>query len=356
MKIDPICNMEVNEKKAIMYDDDGIILYFCSEGCKAKYISLKNSREKHNTYDLIIIGGGPAGLTAGVYAALLRLNVCLISKDLGGQAIDSTKIKNYMGYDFVTGPELIEKFKDQFLHSNYIDHIMGEVKQITVIGKQTILTTENGKTHTSKSLILATGMRRRRLGIPGEEKYQRKGIFFGNIQDMSFLQNKSALVIGGGNSAMQIVENLHTVAQDIYLVSDIPITADANNIEKIRKMKNVKVFEGSTITEFGGEDNLQFAELEQISNQEKTKLEIRGAFIAIGLQPNSAIAADIVDLNKKGEVLIENNCATSVPMIFAAGDVTNAFGKRIVIASGEGAKATMAVRQYLLDLKKTEEL
>ena len=130
MKKDPVCKMDVDENSAITTEYDGNTYYFCSEGCKSRFLEEKKHKTPRTSYDLIIIGGGPGGLTAAVYATTLRMNAFLITKDLGGQAIDSTKIQNYMGYDFITGPELIDKFQYQLLHSNYIDHVMTEVEKV----------------------------------------------------------------------------------------------------------------------------------------------------------------------------------------------------------------------------------
>jgi len=136
---------------------------------------------------VIIIGGGPAGLTAAVYAATMKLHAFLVSKNLGGQAVDSSKILNYMGYDFITGPELVDKFKDQLIRSHYIDHLISEVEHI-FSGEEGFTVVTSGLIHyTAKALIVATGMTRRRLGVPGEEEFQRKGVFYGNLQDPTFV-------------------------------------------------------------------------------------------------------------------------------------------------------------------------
>ena len=128
LKTDPVCRMEVREEESVIADCDGIVYYFCSEGCRDKF--LKDRTCARTAYDLIIIGGGPAGLTAAVYAATLKMEALLVAQDLGGQAVDSTKIENYLGFDFVTGPELIDKFKHHLLDSHYIDHLMSEVEGI----------------------------------------------------------------------------------------------------------------------------------------------------------------------------------------------------------------------------------
>jgi len=351
MKKDPICNMNVNEDEALTAEHNGKIYYFCSEGCRDKF--LKEKTHKFLTsYELVIIGGGPAGLTAAVYAATLKMEAFLITKDLGGQAIDSTKIENYMGYDFITGPELIEKFKYQLIHSHYIDHLISEVEKIEPVNDGFHITTSELNKYFAKTLIISTGMTRRRLKVEGEEKFQRKGVFYGNIQDFSFVQGENAAVVGGGNSALQIVKNLHTVAKDIYLISDFALTADPAIIERVNQFKNLQKYEGFKVIQFTGENTLSSVSIRKKAEEKTINLSVKGVFIAIGFQPNSSLISHLVKLNERGEIIINSDCSTSYPGVFAAGDVTDAFGKRIIIASSEGAKTALAARQYILNLRR----
>lgn len=356
MKKDPVCNMEVSEESAFTTECDGEIYYFCSEGCKNKFLKEKTCKLPRTSYDLIIVGGGPAGLTAAVYAATLKMDALLITKDLGGQAIDSTKIENYMGFDFITGPELVERFRYQLIHSHYIDHLMSEVEKFEPVESGFIATTSELNKYFAKTIIVATGMKRRRLDIQGEETFQRKGVFYGNIQDISFVHGEDVAVIGGGNAALQIVDNLHAVAKDIYLISDAELIADPAIIERVSRFKNLHTYEGFKVVEFTGENTLSGITIRKKADEEKISISVKGVFIAIGLQPNSSFVSHLVKLSDRGEIVINPDCSTSYPGIFAAGDVTNAFGKRIIIASGEGAKAALAGRQYILNLKKRKEV
>ena len=352
MKKDPVCNMEVDEDTAITAECDGVIHYFCSEGCKERFLKEKTCKVPRTSYDLIIIGGGPAGLTAAVYAVTLRMDAFLITKDLGGQAVDSTKIENYMGYDFITGPELIDKFQYQLIHSNYIDHMMTEVEKIEPADGGFYVTTSELKKYFTKTLLVATGMTRRKLKVPGEETFQRKGVFYGNIQDMFFVHDEDVAVIGGGNSALQMVENLHNIAKNISLISTSRFTADEVIVERVSKFENVAMFEEYKVVEFKGDKTLSGVSIRKVASEETVEVSAKGVFIAIGLQPNTSWISHLVELNERGEIIINSDCSTSRTGVFAAGDVTNAFGKRIVIASGEGAKAALAARQYILKLKK----
>jgi len=345
--------MDVREENAITAECDGLLYYFCSEGCKEKFLKEKACKIPRTSYDLIIIGGGPAGLTAAVYASTLKMDALLVTKDLGGQAIDSTKIENYMGFDFITGAELIEKFQYQLIHSHYIDHLMSEVEKIEPAEDGLNITTSKLTKYFTRSLIIATGMTRRKLNVEGEERFQRRGIFYGNIQDISFAQGEDVAVVGGGNSALQVVENLRSVAKKIYFISDFKLTADPVIIERVSRFENLTKYEGFKIVEFSGESALSGIAVRKKAEEKTVKLPVKGVFIAIGLQPNSFLISHLVRLNEKGEIVINPDCSTSYPGIFAAGDVTNAFGKRIIIASGEGAKAALAARQYILNNAKS---
>jgi alkyl hydroperoxide reductase subunit F len=159
-------------------------------------------------------------------------------------------------------------------------------------------------------------------------------------------------VIGGGNSALQMVENLHTIARKIYIVSDMEISADPVVLGRVKELANVTFYEGYKVLELQGEGTLSGISIRKLAEEETMALQVKGVFIAIGLKPNTSVVADLVDLNEKGEIIINPECSTSLPGIFAAGDVTDAFGKRIIIASGEGAKAALAARHYLLKHKK----
>ena len=353
MKKDPICNMDVDERTGLTAECDNRIFYFCSEGCRERFLQERVCELPRTSYDLLIIGGGPAGLTAAVYADMLKIDAFLLAKDLGGQAIDSTKVENYMGYDFITGPELAEKFQRQLIHSHYIDHLIDEADKIETVKGGFKITTAQVKTYFARSLIISTGMTRIKLDVPGEEEFQRKGIFYGNIQDLSFVTGEDAAVIGGGNSAVQIVEKMRTVVKNIHLISNSKLSADPSLVTRINHFENLKIYEGYEVVDFRGENTLSGLTIRKTVEEETLHLPARGVFIAIGLKPNSPLVSDVVELNNNGEIVIGPDCSSSCPGLYAAGDVTDAFGKRIVIASGEGAKAAMAARQYLLDLRKS---
>ncbi len=357
MREDPICHMQVDESEAVRLEHEGRSYFFCSEGCRKRFLDEHRRAGPRESYDLIIIGAGPAGLTAAVYAANLKIDSLVVSRDLGGQAIDSTKIKNYMGYDFITGPELVKKFRDQLIHSNYVDHTMDSVDRITVSGGGFEITTGSLARFRSSTVIVATGMTRRKLNVPGEERFQRKGLFYGNPQDYSFVTGEDVVVVGGGNSAMQIADRLLTVAKTIHVVSNLAIrrSADAADVARLVANPNVRLHENCVVEAIEGTETVASVRVRRLAAAESVAISAKGVFVAVGLRPNSSLVAELVETNDRGEIIIGPDCRTSVPGLFAAGDVTNAYGKRIVIACGEGAKAALAVRQHIMELRKSQK-
>jgi len=347
-----VCGMEIKQEAAIVIEWAGQKVYFCSEGCRDRFLSKRARRQLAGSYDLIIVGGGPAGLTAATFAATLKLKVFLVSRDLGGQAVDSTRIENYMGFDFITGPELIGRFRQQLIQTHYIDHLIDGVEMLAPVTGGFRVVTAGGGSYTCRTVILATGMTRRKLGVPGEETFQRRGIFYGQIPDYSFVQGEDVAVVGGGNSALQIVETLQTVAKQVYVVSHGKLTADPTVVERILGRDNLSCHEGYDTLAVTGAKALAGIRIRHRQTGQTLSLAVRGVFIAIGQQPNSALVADLTELNEGGEVRIGPDCSTSCPGLFAAGDVTDVFAKRIIIASGAGAQAAIAVRQYLLKLDR----
>lgn len=349
--LDPVCGMRVDsETYSATYKNK--TYFFCSQGCKDRFETDVEQYKTNKLFDLVIIGAGPAGLTAAVYASVLRLHTFLISKDIGGQAIDSTKIKNYMGFDFITGPELVEKFKNQFLHRHYIEHNIDEVIRITSKEGDYKIITRNKNTYGTKAIIIATGMKRRKLGIPGEERLLRKGVSYSAVQDTSIFAGKNIVVVGGGNSGVQTARRLLQSGCKVILVEKGNITADPSELEVLSQDPDFEILDKYDVTEIYGENKVEGVQVQSLIDTTKRKIECRGVFIQVGFIPNTEFCIDLLELNEKGEIKIKQDCSTTVEGIFACGDVTEVFGKRIIIASGEGAKAALAVKNYLSEKRK----
>jgi alkyl hydroperoxide reductase subunit F len=303
-------------------------------------------------YELIIIGGGPAGMTATVYAARKKLNTLLISHDIGGQVLWTTGIENYMGYQFIEGLELMKKFEEQ-VKQFPLDVKTGErVSSLSQTDGGFEAATEEGESYRAKAAIIATGKRPRQLNVPGEEKLKGKGVTYCAICDGPLFTGENVAVIGGGNSALEAAEDMVKIAEHIYLVSLTPLTGDQILIDKVKAASNLTMFPEHEVLEIKGEARVEGIKIRDLKSKEEKELDVGGIFIEIGLIPNSEPFKEIVRLNRLGE--IEINCAneTSVLGLFAAGDVTNVPEKQIVVAAGEGAKAALKAHRYLQRLSK----
>lgn len=343
MHTDPVCGMEIDHEE-FTCESEGVKYFFCSQGCLEKFTSSFSENPGKHAYDLIIIGGGPAGLTAAVYASVLKIDTFLITDDIGGQAIDTSKIKNYMGFDFISGPELIRKFKNQFLNEHYLSHKIGHVVKVEKQNKKFEITTQTQEKYSSNAVIVASGMKKRKLGIPGENELQRKGVCYSLVHDIDLFKGSEVIVIGGGNSGVQTATDLKKAGCAVTLVTMGKMIADPKNIEKINN--HVRIIEEHILTEILGNDGVEGVVIQSEKTNKKTKLPCKGVFIQVGFLPNTEFCRDLVELNGNGEIIIYPDCSTKTDGLYACGDVTDVF-KRIIIASGEGAKAALSVKQYL---------
>ncbi len=307
------------------------------------------------TYELIIIGAGPAGITAAVYAARKRIKTLIISQDIGGQAAWSGDIENYTGYQFITGPELAIKFEE---HLRAYDIVLKENEKVIELSKQgQLVRVRTGKgEYISKTAIVASGKRSRELNVPGEKEFKNRGLTYCATCDGPLFSGKTVAVIGGGNSALDACLQLTKIAKLIYVIN-IADTLSGDRImrEKIERDEKISIYNNSRVTEVIGEKKVSAIKIKtkltgEKDNQEKEEaLEVQGVFVEIGLVVNSEFAAGL-DKNEFGEIKVNLNNETNIPGIFAAGDVTNVPEKQIIIAAGEGSKASLSAFKYLARL------
>lgn len=345
--IDPVCGMKV-EHEEFSFNLKGKMYYFCSQGCLDKFQISSSTYAPKQIYNLIIIGGGPAGLTAAVYASVLKIDTFFITSDIGGQAIDTSKIKNYMGFEFISGPMLINKFKDQFLKEHYLSHKIDRVVKLEHTDDIFEITTLEQQKYWARAVIIASGMKKRKLDIPGEEQLQRKGICYSSVHDIDLFKGLDVAVVGGGNSGVQTAHDLHQTGCNVTLITMGKMIADPKNIEKIKD--NIDIIEGHIITEIKGTDSVEGVIIKSEQTGDIKTIPCNGVFIQVGFLPNTEFCKDLVNLNENGEIIIDAECSTSTEGLFACGDVTNVY-KRIIIASGEGAKAVLSVKKFLLEKK-----
>jgi alkyl hydroperoxide reductase subunit F len=295
-------------------------------------------------YDLIIIGAGPAGITASVYAARKKMSFLVITKDIGGQAAWSGDIENYTGYQLITGPELAAKF-DEHMRKNKVEVKEGE--EVISVSKQSGIAQvkTNKAAYEAKTVVIASGKKSKELGVAGEKEFKNKGLTYCATCDGPLFANKDIAVIGGGNSALDAALQMIKIARRVYLINNAPkLDGDAVMREKVEKNSKVTIFNNSQVSAISGEKFVKAISIKK-DGQEET-LPVEGIFVEIGLIPNSQIAKD-VEKNELGEIKIDCFNQTNIPGIFAAGDVTTVAEKQVIVACGEGAKAALGAFRYL---------
>lgn len=320
----------------------------------------KRAGIEEGPYELLIIGAGPAGLTAAVYAARKRLKTLLLSKDLGGQPLLTSEIENYMGYQYITGPELMAKFHEQVRQFPIAMAIGEEAVRLTSGSGEEGFTviTRAGKSFQAKAVIIATGKRPRELGVPGEKELVGRGVSYCAVCDAPLFAGREVAVIGGGNSALTAAIDLIKIAEKIYLIHrSQQLKADPSLVERASASGSEKVVSllGYQVKEILGEERVKGIIIESKEDGGPRELPVEGVFIEIGLLPNSDPASGLVELNKEGEIVVDCACRTSVPGIFAAGDVTTVPEKQIIVAAGEGAKAALSAYNYLLQSEEGKD-
>ena len=300
-------------------------------------------------YDLIIIGGGPAGITAGIYAARQKLNTLLITKEFGGQmARKAVAIENYPGFEKISGGELIQKFENH-LKKLEINIERGMVIKIKKEKDIFLVITEKKNQFKSKSVIIASGADPRPLEVPGEKKFIGKGVSYCTACDAALFSGKNVAVIGGGNAGFEAAIALSQWAKKIYILEYSPqVKADEINQEIVRKKGKTEVITSAALKEIKGEQFVNsIIYLDRNANKEK-ELYVEGVFVEIGSQPSTSFAKGLVDFNERDEIKVEfETCQTKTPGLFAAGDANIGPFKQIVTAAGEGAKAALSAYKYL---------
>ncbi len=295
-------------------------------------------------YDLIIIGAGPAGITAAVYAARKKMDAVVLTGDIGGQAAWSGDIENYTGYQFVTGPELVSKFEE---HIRKYGVPVREQEPVTRLEKkEDLIYVWTGKgEYRAKAAIIASGKRSRELGVPGEKGFRNRGVTYCATCDGPIFESKDVAVIGGGNSALDAALQLIKIAKSVAVINVTDsLAGDAIMLEKVEASDKVKIYNRSKVTSVFGDKFVKGVTIDHDGRE--VSLPVQGVFVEVGLVPNSEFAAGL-EKNARGEIIVNCQSDTSMPGVFAAGDVTNVLEKQIIIAAGEGAKAALRAFGYL---------
>lgn len=301
-------------------------------------------------YDLIIIGAGPAGMTAGVYAARKQLDTLILSKDVGGQTTWSAGVENYLGFIFITGAELVTKFEEHLRQFDVALEFAG-IKRLYKPNGGFAVETDDGREFTSKAVVVASGKSPRLLNVPGEKEFTGRGVTYCSTCDGPLFAGMDVAVVGGGNSGLDAVVQLMKICPKVYLVeASERLRGDEIVKQKAEAAPNVEVLCNNRVLRIEGDSFVNGMVIEDQSTQKQRKLDVKGVFVEIGLVPNTAFLNDLVMLNRQGEILVDCAARTGVPGLYAAGDATDVPEKQIICAAGDGAKAALGAYSYLVRL------
>lgn len=305
----------------------------------------------HNMYDLVIVGGGPAGVAAGVYAARKKLKTVLVTDTFGGQSLVSSSIENWIGIPSLSGFDLAERFKEHLKAQKELEIREGErVAAIEPAGEGFRVTTEKGIAFDAHAVLLATGSVRRRLGVPGEREFEGKGVAYCSICDAPLFSDKEVAVVGGGNSGVEAVRDLIPYARHITLIHHGgELKGDPQTQEKVLKdREKVAVVLNAETTAILGDRWVQGLRYRDVMSGVEHELTVGGVFVEIGLDPNSALVKDLVQVNERGEIVVDPNTqTTSRPGVWAAGDITDGRYRQNNISAGDAVKAVLHIYETL---------
>ncbi|MFH0804897.1 MAG: FAD-dependent oxidoreductase [Patescibacteria group bacterium] len=297
-------------------------------------------------YDLIIVGGAAAGMTAAIYATRRALKTVVLTQDIGGQAATTPDIENYPGFSRVDGLELMQKFQQQAVSSG-AEFAYGEVTSISRQG-DTFAVRQGDQEYRGRAVILAYGLTHRHIGAPGEDTFTGKGVSYCATCDAPLYRGKDVAVVGGGNSALDAALLLSKIARRVYLlVRNDRLRGEAVLISRVQDCANVTVLFQTTVKSIDGTTVVERITVADVSAGQDRPIAVSGVFVEIGFQVRSDLVKDLVQLDANSQIVVSPSGETSVPGIFAAGDVTNTPYKQIVISAGEGAKAALQAYQYL---------
>jgi alkyl hydroperoxide reductase subunit F len=308
--------------------------------------------EPERLYDVLIVGGGPAGMSSAIYAARKGLEVVLISKKLGGQINYTAKIDNYLGLSEVSGVDMAEAFRKHMEKYPVAEDLGASVVKVIKKDERFLVTTEDGRRFIGRSLIYCAGKEFSRLGVPGEEQFIGRGIGFCATCDAPLYRGKRVAVVGGGNSAFTAVRDLENYASEIHLIHRRDeFSADEALIQEAEASRKVTFHKLTIVKSFLGKEKLTGVRLESVGDGNRFDLLVDGVFLEVGLTPNSAPLRGFIELNEFGEIPIKPDNSTKVKGFFAAGDVTDVGEKQISIAVGHGALAALSAYKYLFENK-----
>ena len=301
-------------------------------------------------YDVIILGSGPAGLSAAIYAQRARLNTLVVeAKPLsGGQILDTYEVDNYPGMQGTSGFDLGMKFREH-AEALGVEFYTAQAQQVRIAGKIKEVVTDQD-TLQAKSVILAMGANHRKLGVPGEEEMSGMGVSYCATCDGAFFKGKTVAVVGGGDVALEDALFLARVCEKVYLIHRRDEFRGAKILqEQVKQKENIEIIWNGQVKEIQGENKVEKIIVHNNIEETDAELEVQGVFIAVGIQPNSDVVKEIVTLDEQGYVKALEDTVTSQPGIFAAGDIRTKQLRQVITAAADGANAVTSVERYLIE-------
>lgn len=299
-------------------------------------------------YDVIILGAGPAGMTAAIYAARKQMKQLLISPDIGGQAIWASKIDNYPGFRLISGFDLALKF-EKHMKEFKIEQVIDEAVSLEFGDLVFRVKVRGGSVYEGRSLIVASGKSPRDLDVPGVSEFKGKGVAYCATCDAPMYADEDVAVAGSGNAGLQAAVQLAKIARRVYMIDTVSeLSGDPILRRKLLSYGNVEMLLSARIVRVNGSKLVESVTVMNLGTGNERTIPVTGIFVAIGSVPNSAFLPESVTTTDSGEVKVDCANLTNIPGLFAAGDVTNVPGKQVVIAAGEGAKASLSAYNYVL--------
>lgn len=303
-----------------------------------------------NRYDVLIIGSGPAGLGAAIYALRAGLRTAVIDRSpvSGGQVLTTYEVDNYLGFPGLSGSELSDKFR---MHADNlgVSFITADVQGVENAASEKIVHTAEGD-FAASAVILATGASHSKLGVPGEEKLSGMGVSYCATCDGAFFRNRTVAVVGGGDVAVEDAVFLAGICKKVYLIHRRDKLRAADSLQKkLLSLENVEVIWNSEIKEIAGEDIVEGVSVYNNVSKAQSSLAVNGVFIAVGIVPNTEMFQGMVEMDEKGYILADETCVTSQKGIFAAGDIRKKTMRQIITAVADGANAVYSVQNYFME-------
>ena len=335
----------IDEQPVGGYDD---LAQLNATGELDRLLNIESSIDLTKVYDVAIVGAGPAGMSAAIYAVRKNLSTLIIASDVGGQLGTTYEVGNYPGFQMITGPALVQQFEEH-MDQYGIDKLVGEkVTGLRFEDRCKILETAAGREVRARSVIIATGAFKRKLNIPGENELSGKGVVYCSTCDGPLFKDMDIAIVGGGNSGLEAAIEMDGLARNVYLVSRAEWNGDPILQDKVRSAERVESLVMHDPVEIHGVEQVDGLTVRDMESGETRKLDVQGVFIEIGLYPNTDFVLDMLDTNERGEIKVDSRGKTGVNGVFAAGDVTDSHDKQIVISAGAGANAALGVFEYLV--------